>query len=200
MISYSVDQYLNAFKTVYKSCEKEIKILNDPIYGLLVMYKGNKYRIVSGIDLDNYIEEVLTTELADSIPLNIWILVADGIPLDSRFHDKLRAKLYQHEFEILDKALSLSVDFNRSQWVFWNTLIELNDFEVYSKAINAAAEIWSIDVLTTELSEIFMIEGEDFIKEYKIGDFTSIYTEDDDCEVFHIYSVKEDADFNIFLP
>ncbi len=188
-------KYTKAFIKRFQSNREEFLI--KPVWKngpMMVNYNNKLYQINSYNDLKQYAYELLTTELAIHLPLEVWIQIAPkDIHLNPDFMKKLSEKLDRDEDKKrLDMANNLSNYADKSKIVFWNSINNLGDTGLYKKAIIAASQTSDLNVLIDRLVQGLIANGDQFLNQVEGGFFDIVYlndnkdTEGDDFYIFTI--------------
>ena len=162
---------------------------------MMVNYNNKVYQISSYDDLKQYAYELLTTELAIHLPLEIWIQIAPrDIHLNPDFMKNLSGNLDRDaDRKRLDMANNLSNYADKSKIVFWNSIYNLGDTGLYQKAIiAAAAQASDLNVLVDRLVQGLIANGDQFLNQVEGGFFDIVYLNDNkdtEGDDFYIFSI-----------
>ena len=143
----------------------------------------------------NYVKNLLIdVESAVHIPVSYWIKVAEDVHLVPYFIEKLIEELTsEEEIKHLNYALNISNHASCSASVFWNLIYQLDDFQLYPKAIVAASKTYDLECLINELLTYLTSDGIDIFNELSDGIFEEIDTDPNDE-----WDIKEDQFFYIY--
>ena len=161
---------------------------------MIAKFDGATYRIDSSYDIDLLAKEMLTdSESAFQIPLYIWLEIAENVHLESEFIVNITSKLSgKDEFEKLYLALKISDRSSAAAIVFWNCIYSMDDIDLYSKSIVAAANTYVLEDIVHELSTELVANGHSLLNQLVEGmfDIVDLYENDEsDHGIFYIYSV-----------
>ena len=188
-------KYTKAFIKRFQSNREDFLI--KPVWNngpMMVKFNNKVYQINSYDDLQLYANELLTTELAIYLPLEIWIRIAPkDIHLNQDFLKKLAETIDRDEdkkrFEMANKLSNYA---DKSKIVFWNSIYNLGDTGLYKKSIIAASQVSDLDMLTDMLIQALIASGDQFLNQVEGGFFDVVYlndnkeTEGDDFYIFTI--------------
>ncbi|WP_430909730.1 hypothetical protein [Maribacter sp. 2-571] len=184
--------YKAAFMEALECEEKdfEMKPYMDGNKGgpMLAKYGDAVYKVNSSDDLYQYAEAHLTDELAFHLPPYIVSDIMEDIHASEKFYSKLLDGIRKEHKEEL--ALLLSV-YNTTQGDFWGILYEHADPLLCAKAVNAATEMYDLEILKGELVEEWVVNGDELLSMHVEGIFKEVVFNEDTPseECFYIYDV-----------
>jgi len=200
-LEINTERYLEAFKSQFKCKESDITFYSKYEKGIVLNYNDKVYHVVSNLEIVEYCSEVLTSELAFFIPMDIWLYIAEVVHLLPEFHEVITKELNSAELESYLIARNISKVSENEIFVFWVALYEMDIEETYSKAIKAATKVYDLWTLSCELCEM-MIEPET-IKEYGAAEFYEVdisKSEEEDDAFYYVYRKLNETDFHLYLP
>lgn len=185
--------YENAFTTLFGCGKSDFEIKENWENGpMLVKYNNLIYRIENGYDIDKQVEGMLTDfEEAKNIPINQWVEIAEDVHIAEEFYKNLLPSLNSNEYQNLNLALNISIT-TKSTMSFWYTIHEVDELELYPKAILAAAKTYDLRAMMDELSQLLILNGFELLNEMQNGIFETIDIDESDNtnnSLFYIYNV-----------
>lgn len=196
-----MERYLEAFKSQLKCKESEITYYGKHEKGIVLNYNDKVYHVVSDFDMVEYFGEVLTSELAFFIPVEIWVWIAESVHLTPKFHEIITKELNPFELNSYETASELSCIAEDQISAFWTILSEQDVEETYSKAINAATKVYDLWLLSSELCEMIIVP--ESMKEYGAVEFYEVdiaKSDDEHDTFFYVYRKINETDFHLYLP
>lgn len=185
-------KYIEAFKQHFKCSENNFEIKQAYTNGpFLVKYEDSIYKIDSHYDLEMYVKELLTTDAAMYIPVNLWVEIAEDIHSKSEFLIDLATTLNSdQEINFFNTVLNMCQISSNPIQTFWYGL-ESVDYtgQIYPKAINVVAKHFDLDILIEELSESLIHYGDEYLNEMQNGIFEYV-----DIEEFKENSIGDNGD------
>jgi len=180
------NSYEKAFKFFAKElgCNYKIK-KEEGLNTYLVKCEDKCYRISELNDLRDECEDLLTSTLANEIPIEIWIELAGDIHKDLNFQNSVFTLMADNEetWNILSEAFDKN---SESAEIFWKCLKNLEEIDHYPAAINIAFDYLDSKKTINSLTQK-LIEREDF-NEMQKGVF-KVMEQKDIMKKFYIYSV-----------
>ena len=196
-----IERYLEAFKSQFKCEESDLAFYGIDNKGIVLNYNNNVYHVVSDLEMEQHFNEIITTDLAYNIPVNIWILIAEDVHNFPAFHDAITKELNSSELDSYQIARKISLAAENQIAVFWTALYEMDIEETYSKAINAATKVYDLRLLSSELCE--MIIDPKAMREYGAVEFYEVdisKSDEEDDAFYYVYRKLNETDFHLYLP